>query len=155
MVQPNELRIGNYYKPTDGSGDFKKVTASDLMAWSMGAVYGHYIPLTSEILERFGFDIKDDNPKQKQHYEGDVLFAITISPYTQYEFTNSMTPNGGFVCYQLNEGKVEYKYLHQLQNLILDLTDKELEIKTSNKEMVITEVSLLADGIYGAGYKIK
>lgn len=91
------------------------------------------IMLTKEWLEKFGITIKDDNPKQKKRYEGDVLFFIG-----NIEFSNSdKGQNGGFYSWSINEGKTIFKYVHQFQNWHYYHFEQELKVnseKTANIE---------------------
>ena len=116
MIKANELRIGNYYLPTDGSLGPVKVTADDLKAWSMGAVYGKEIPLTTEILERCGFEYIGHS--NLYHISGMQIY------------TDSFGRPGYYFRYaDLLETKI--KHLHQLQNLYFDLLCIELKISES------------------------
>lgn len=127
MIQANELMIGNWVKfhskfekvtLIDGDG-YINLSQSDIIPDSSIGLSG--IPLTEEILLKCGFEVIDDNPKQKPHYKGDILFKVL-----DFEFTNSMCD--GFKCYQINNGETIIKSLHQLQNLFHALTGQELTI---------------------------
>lgn len=127
MIQLADLRIGNWYIANG------KIFIMDMRMMHAFTGFGDPydiknvsgIELTSEILEKAGFIVKDDNPKKKQWYEGDVLVNIC-----GFEFTNTdkQGSNGGFYSYDLNQGKTIIKYLHQLQNLYYFLTGEELQI---------------------------
>ena len=134
-LKAENLRKGNYVKYKE---DFIKVKSlleeginfyfNEGDAYGTAPYYGvdyeyseiQGIPLDEELLLKCGFEVIDDNPKQKPHYEGDILFRIL-----EFEFTNSMCD--GFKCYQINDGNTIIKYLHQLQNLCSSL-GKELSI---------------------------
>jgi len=121
MIKANELRIGNYYRPTDGSSGPAKVTADDLKAWSIGAVYGKYIPLTPEILEKCGFEY------YKLRIPGSTFLELDKDGEHFNIFLKQINEDGRTDSILL---KYELKYLQQLQNLYFALTGEELEIKS-------------------------
>ena len=109
--------IGNFYNPTDGSGEYKKVTADDLKAWSLGAVYGKMIPLTEEWLIKF-FNIHRRNGNN-------WLFDFS-------ENFTCMWDGERILIEEYSEGEFplkHIKYVHQLQNLYFALTGQELTLK--------------------------
>lgn len=55
------------------------------------------IKITPELLTSLGIEWEDDNPKQKPHYEGDIIVTIA-----DIEFSNSMAEDGGFYSYNPN-----------------------------------------------------
>jgi len=122
-IKPESLRIGNLMKE-HYTGKIisvielteKSITFSDSF---IGKWQAEPIEVSEEILLKVGFEVIDDNPKQKPHYKGDVLFKII-----DFEFSNSM--KDGFVSYQINNGETAIKYIHQLQNLYFALTGTEL-----------------------------
>lgn len=84
------------------------------------------IPITAEILKRFGFDTMD--------YEYDVIewgFDDEHFGLTQYGIPVEDQP----FTFNYEDGyadrEVEIKYVHQLQNLYYALIGKELELKES------------------------
>ncbi|WP_026465074.1 hypothetical protein [Adhaeribacter aquaticus] len=124
-MEASELRIGNWVKCPHGDVQIERFI--DLGVRFIDGSGGTFssidpIPLTSEWLGRFGFDVRDDNPKQKPHYEGDVLINIA-----GFEFTNSM--KDGFYSYGVNDGNTILSYVHQLQNFYFAVKGKELELK--------------------------
>ena len=61
-MNEREYRRGNYYIPTDNNDkQFLPVTANDLKAWEMGAVYGKNIFLTEEWFKSYGFKYEKFN----------------------------------------------------------------------------------------------
>lgn len=145
MIKAEELRIGNwiselveYWDDTPPKKRFIQFDFNDFNSdFDLNDLLKNYEPieLTSEILEKCGFIVKDDNPKKKQWYEGDVLVDIC-----GFQFSNSYSSNsnGGFYSYDLNQGKTIIKYLHQLQNLYYFLCGQELQITFDKVE--VTEV---------------
>jgi len=137
MIQANELRIGNLvilnniYRPKD-IGQIRLVNAitkedasvSRLTKEPFIDTYGQYlqyiegIPLTEEWLLKFGFKLtinnKDSGYKQfGLNIKGlDLMFCLEC---------NSDKPD-----FYLNMVGVDIDYIHQLQNLIFDLTGVEL-----------------------------
>jgi hypothetical protein len=79
------------------------------------------IPLTSEILEKCGFE-------KRQEYNG---LAFKKNNFELWKGSNWEFFNYSVVTRNedgINEPDIDVKYLHQLQNLYLALTGKELEI---------------------------
>lgn len=105
-----ELRIGNYYQPTDGSAAYAPVTIDDLVAWSSGAVYGKLIPLTEDWLVKFGFENNFGRYYKREGVQIN-LASGNVDLCESY-----------FIPYKL-------LYVHQLQNLYHALTGTELEAK--------------------------
>lgn len=75
------------------------------------------VVITKEVLTEMNIKWVDDNPKQKPHYEGDILFTIA-----GHEFSNS--GKDGFYSYSLNQGQVVYRYVHELVALLNVLLPK-------------------------------
>lgn len=121
-MNEKEFRIWNIFEPTDGSGPTALVTANDLKAWGMGAVYGKPVVLTSKMLEKLGFEEFAGGQREV------TVVGLKSSGIIKFSFegmNGKYYPAGG-----LNE----LKYLHQLQNLYFALTGEELEIKPLNHE---------------------
>lgn len=112
MISPKELRIGNYYQPTDGSGAYAEVTVDDFVAWNKGARYGKYIPLTEEWLVGLG-----GRPIGGGIYGFDEYW-VDIENFSPPEF-GILGAQNLCVC----------EYVHHLQNLILDLEGRLLTIQ--------------------------
>lgn len=113
MIQPNELRIGNYYKwYADGKDYYFKVDSKFLNDEDV-INNSEPIPLTEEILLKCGFVFK---PEGEEVYE--QIWKLNNFEIWQH--------SEGFCHDFLNGGDVNY--LHKLQNLIFELTNQELEI---------------------------
>jgi hypothetical protein len=121
MIQANELRIGNCIF-NEQMGQYVTITGDILFA-----VYNdieinknyHAIPLTPEILEKAGF-VKVDADKYLLIFEGDWhLEAEDMGE--QYDIWLYEDDKNKSLPIALN-----YKYLHQLQNLYFALTGEEL-----------------------------
>lgn len=118
MIQANELRLNNCYSI---NGKIYTLGTSDFMDFLNEAQVNNGsinnidpIPLTPEILEKFGFEKHTDS-------QGDAFWYVYT--YEDFEFTE----NGAFTF----NGSVmpHIQYLHELQNLYFALTGTELEIK--------------------------
>ena len=75
--------------------------------------------ITSELLTSLGITWEDDNPKQKLHYEGDIIVTIA-----GLEFSNSMTLDEGFyshnpvICFRnLEELQIVWQVLNNWEKL--------------------------------------
>ena len=114
MIQAQELRIGNYYKGAS-RGNIEIVTWQTLRDLKEGKLNILPIPLTEEILLKFGFE--------KQHNEDDFDY------WFKKDFCDDILweHSEGF-CHNLNYGG-DIKYVHQLQNLYFALTGEELIFK--------------------------
>ena len=115
MTQPQELRIGNYI---EYNGEIIKLDGSLLCCYIQNELEFplNPIPLTEEILLKFGFKEKS---KSKNFYLGN--FRFHISKPANYD---------GFIfCdgYDVITDKI--KYVHQLQNLFYSIIGKELTFK--------------------------
>lgn len=149
MIQPNDLRIGNYiyddfneihkvesiesklFNEWNG-GDpslviFSKINTNDRGMYSCDVVSG--IPLTPEILEKCGF-LKWNSPYTNLHIE------INDGGVDGFRLDFDFMSDGNFYLKsRYDEEKLivqrcnNIKYLHQLQNLYHSLTGKELTVK--------------------------
>jgi hypothetical protein len=117
MIDPKELRLGNYIK----EGNETILVDEDFIEVLMGA-RNYYsfepIPLTPEIMEAAGFGVDIS----RIEYEPKISYNVTCAGY--------------MLAFNLRDIEVFVKpyksnilYLHQLQNLYFALTGKELEIK--------------------------
>ena len=147
MIDIKELRPGNLVK-TNGKpsgtvrGQFYKVASTDSTSsldelkgsatietippcsWtSVGAWSAYLIPIkiTRDILEKLGFTDVSENLQEFNNFNG---FHITVSCHD----VSIMDKYYNHVLI------AEYKYLHQLQNLVYYVTHKELDV-----EMLITK----------------
>lgn len=141
MINPKELRIGNYVQDSEGVLGVIRLVASDLVYVNhfdgyaiIDPIFGselNPIPLSEEWLVKFGFE---ELPKTTQHhadmksnYHCPVLW---LNEYT-YLASNAKTPTGYLF---LNNYRIDCKYVHQLQNLYFALTGKELTIATADPQ---------------------
>ena len=132
MVNLNELRAGNYiYEIVDTPKDpeakelFKVAAVNTLTGTLINeydditqAEYCEPIPLTPEILERCGFAKGEDSNtigEGATYYNGNIIIVEVNKGYELFasEWTIGET----------------FFYLHELQNICLDLFKFELEIK--------------------------
>lgn len=130
MIAVNEIRIGNWlqdrHEVTEESGFYVQVES--IMYKGINYSYRdeedeylfehlHPIPLTPEILEKCGF-VYDNN------YKINIGNGVTLE-FDSDVFFKQINSEGvpSFVVMP-----TEIKYLHQLQNLIFAITQKELEI---------------------------
>jgi len=78
------------------------------------------IPLTEEILLKCGFKYREAMAGGQDEWAGYGFWSLND--------IHLLGHKNGKILYYDRRNKVEYKYLHQLQNLIYSLTNKELEI---------------------------
>lgn len=133
MIEATEIRIGNWFKDFDSKYFQWDLMHFGMMTLSIDAdeIISELIPLTEEILLNCGFE----------KIEHEVQYQILICDETETEnrkllILDYCDEEGYFAdinekiymgSYTMNISKV--KYLHQLQNLIYALTQKELTIK--------------------------
>lgn len=127
MIQPNELRLGNWVKDTFNDVIVKVVgiqLENAVCEW--GHLKGEYkcnyeylkpIPLTKKMLAKCGFSEYEFEDDIFLHDEEDVCVEKRGKVYYPYSFDNSNTIGNPI------------RYLHQLQNIFFALTGKELEIE--------------------------
>jgi len=114
MIQPNELRIGNYVNTENG---VKRVSTVSVDGWSMHKVC-ETIPLTEEWLLKFGFVYNGWN------YDFENLRFHAQSKSRNGEFFNTEF----YIKKGLEMILVSFNinYVHQLQNIYFALTGEEL-----------------------------
>jgi hypothetical protein len=114
MIQPQELRIGNYVKYKDSDCIVKITNVKSVDILISQSIYDSLIPieLTHEILIKCGFQLLDN-----QYY----LYGVWIDLIGN-EF---IFKNGQYVI-----NRLKLKSLHQLQNLYYSLTQTELKYDT-------------------------
>lgn len=127
MIQPNELRIGNWVYDSFNDVIVKVIgirLENVICEW--GHLKGEYkcnyeylepIPLTEGLLAKCMFSEYEFEDDIFLHDEEDVCVQKSYKEYYPYSFENSDTIG------------TPIRYLHQLQNLFFALTGKELEIK--------------------------
>lgn len=120
MIDPKELRIGNYLL---SGGEAIQIDAAHLCDLLTSEYYllGHtQIPITPEWLERLGFDYKEHK---------DILSLAIDDKTIVLAYTNPLEIE---LCHFYSEETTLLKhiiYVHQIQNLIFALTGQELTIK--------------------------
>lgn len=129
MINPKELRIGNYVHKIDAvSRDSKIEYSNRLYQISHYDIYhivedgdptNHPIPLTVDWMAKLGFDW---NAREKRYY-----IQIGDTFYLEYDtdFDYYLTPESWAGSCPWNPAK----HVHQLQNLYFALTGEELTIK--------------------------
>lgn len=119
MIQPNELRLGNWVKQ---DGDIEQVTFKTFeLLNDLDTYYVDAIPLTEERLLKCGFEKLDRNG-ELYFLNGDCFELHQFNQYGHFSYTCGDNIKGNFVSTRVDS-------LHQLQNLYFALTGKELEIK--------------------------
>lgn len=123
MIQPNELRIGNWVK-------WPNEKEPNEVTWAHGHWLGVFeknyslpepIPLTEDWLIRFGFIGDVNSGFGKDAIE---LNYITTDEHFEFEYKTSSK------AWML----VPIKYVHQLQNLYYTLAGEELTISEPTKQ---------------------
>lgn len=121
MVQANELRIGNWIDFISTPGEFEKVADINSAGVKCPSVNRvsiediQPIPLTHEILEKFGF-------KKGVYYYTMNEWALSIYKVLPH-------PDNWLMKFSAPCGEIaKISYLHQLQNLYFSLTGEELKI---------------------------
>lgn len=126
----NELRIGNYIKFHGNSTDYHKMTLLDFAEIhddSSEMQYYNPIPITEEILLKFGFE-------ERKHENGNS-YKLLIHYHNGYKDYIDMCNKGSWISFITTNGSdgwvfpKEIKYVHQLQNIYYSLTYKELTFK--------------------------
>lgn len=118
-LSANELRIGNLIYNTRGNVDIVTIDALIyLINYPNTLCQASPIPLTEELLVKFGFEIM---------YNSDfsMKYGHTINDIFSYKF--NLVDGKSWLEY--NGVAIKCKYVHQLQNLYYALTQTELIIK--------------------------
>ena len=126
MIQPQELRIGNY---VEYNGEIIKLDGSLLCCYIQNELDYPFneVPLTEEILLKFGFNEVEGERWCNMHEDFEEcnyyylsMFKIYYNPETDRFEDDSL--------YHFN---VNLKYVHQLQNLFYITTGQDLPIKNN------------------------
>ncbi len=122
MIDAKELRVGNWIMVA-GTGELHPIPAkvSDISVLFYNPELAGKIPLTYEILEKCGFSKTNGFI---WNVENDRIADI----YDKGDFRIHAEVSRG-VFYTTQPKSIDYKYVHQLQNLYFILTGTELEIK--------------------------
>lgn len=140
MIDVKALRIGNWIL-CKGSSHYGIVTGEILAKMEKDEKFREkfeYIELTGELLQAAGFFINEDNPLKPVCEEWSLKIGV------RGDNENVITVNIGnnekvetFGAYTVNDrwGSNNFKYLHELQNLIFVLTGSELPLPESAKRI--------------------
>lgn len=117
MIKANELRIGNWLM--DGRY-FSRIVGRDIDDIQYERCGTHVfdpIPLTPEILQKAGFEVR-------KHTEDGTIYGIL-----NFTIIHALSVNDG-IKFFLNgyHNDVVIEYVHQLQNLYFAITGEELNI---------------------------
>ena len=129
MIQPQELRIGNYveYRIQDELDDRKEwwelstIDSTDLQILESGIDDDYRaIELTEEILLKFGFEIED---------EEENILVLKIP--SELGYAELKYENNELYLYDGDRAKIGIKieYAHRLQNFYYELKGEELTFK--------------------------
>ena len=163
MINTNELRRGNIIcasEDDDGNPEPCKVFEiyEEGIRWGLlnddyggnSTTYKYLepIPLTTELLERFGFLLESESYYKAPHYKVERIDLV----YAQTLFASEVDINMKIVCVLATDKSVRrigikdfkydgfcqilgspsnIQYIHQLQNIYFFLTGKELELKNN------------------------
>lgn len=120
MIDPKELRIGNYLFDKDWDA-VRAIGATDIYNIAIkGSDNYDPIELKPEWLEKFGFI---DPAKNGLAYRKEINLADEFCWYVQDGFLRYQTIGSGFT-----RARMHIKQVHQLQNFFYWHTGKELEI---------------------------
>jgi len=138
MIDPKELRIGNYVNNTQFGHHVKKTVYAKVLGyvpawgiyvgfndpfvgvWTQTHMDNHLepIPLTQEVLEKCGFRYGEITPCQS---------SKTLDALVKFSFW--IEPRDNDFIYHWIGGNITITTLHQLQNLYFAITGDELNIK--------------------------
>lgn len=107
MIQPHELRLGNYVYSTNHKQVFKITQLS-----FDEPILDKPIPITEDELIKLGYELLVDN-------SGNIFFST--KGHLIWKCTNDL-----FMC---EKNGVVLKHVHRLQNLYYELNNKELTYK--------------------------
>ena len=119
MIQPQLLRIGNYI---EYNGEIIKLDGSLLCCYIQNELDYPFneVPLTEEILLKFGFYFEDGFYCLKINNTA-FITIILLGSYVNYELSNFRQ--------KIVFSRGEFSGVHQLQNLYFALTGEELTFK--------------------------
>ena len=119
MIQPQEIRIGNY---VEYNGEIIKLDGSLLACYIQNELdYPlNQIPLTEEILLKFGFEIED---------EEENILVLKIP--SELGYAELKYKNNELYLYDGDRAKIGIKieYAHRLQNFYYELKGEQLTFK--------------------------
>ena len=122
MIDPRELRIGNYVeiesveipKMDIKTEPYMQISSEGISQLSRGIGDCNPIPITEEWLKKFGFE------------KGQVTSPIEAYAWCKFSFFLSIRSDG--FLYEWIGGNITIKHVHQLQNAYFSLTGEELKI---------------------------
>lgn len=116
MIQPQELRIGNYYLGAS-RGKIEAVTWQTLRDLHEGQLNINPIPITEEWLLKFGYEIL-----RKNEFLFDNYFVAYINEEGKIEmYLFKGIEEDVYLCH--------IEFVHQLQNLHSSIRKEELQFK--------------------------
>lgn len=125
MIDPKQLRIGNYVKQGVVMSIKENTARIEYQLYGVDTrSFVDYcdiepIPITEELLLKFGFE---SNPYQDR-YE-----------YNKWFFVECLKTRGKLeLWFEFNNRNVELYYVHDLQNLYYSLTGEELQVSQNTK----------------------
>ena len=118
MILANEIREGIYLEYENNGISVKIIGFKDGICYYNSSCYSKIesmtpIPLTEDILLKCGFD--------KHEYQYIIEYCINSFKLRYIKKNKKYVYHTGF-------RNIEKRYLHQLQNIYLDLEEKELEV---------------------------
>jgi mannosyltransferase OCH1-like enzyme len=122
-MKANEVRVGNWY---DQFGNYHQFTGSiirDLEKAPETQIWCKPIPLTEEWLLRFGFNQSNYELYCERHEEMELR-----NRYNKFFIEIEEEENMNFVL-AIGDEKIDFEFVHQLQNIYFALTGEELELK--------------------------
>lgn len=131
-IEAKDLRIGNWMYGSVRTTEPMQVTSIDKTVCKIGEYLTGYehvnpIPLSSEILHKFGFEIMPlDKNENSYHANSEKNFGNPVLYFNKYQYIKT---NGAFNYVFIDKIRFECKFLHQLQNLYYALTLTELTVK--------------------------
>jgi hypothetical protein len=112
-MKAEELRIGNYVSILN---EIFPLTKKRLVRVLTGGYQVDPILITEELLIKAGFKIEPNDDKDNADYFYNTIFI-------QYH-----KDVDDFICCNIYPDHLQVKYFHHLQNIIFDLSGKELKI---------------------------
>ena len=112
-MKPEELRIGNYI---EYMGKVVRVNSNIIREVELNNATALPIEITSEILNDLGF--------KKERVGHNTIYSFNNIKFEEEIFNYKI-----ILWFNFDNDYTEIRYVHQLQNLIYILTEKELTLK--------------------------
>jgi hypothetical protein len=133
-LKASELRIGNYYNHNE---EIRQVTPNTILeVWESEREWCKPIPLTEDVLLKFGFELYDYEPNSNIINNDDFIYLSYKNKLEGkgYYYTITNTHYGSWqFCVKVEWAEelliAELKTVHQLQNIYFALTNEELTWK--------------------------